>query len=146
MAMTDPIADMLTRIRNANQALLERLDIPASRFKVELAKVLKAEGYIRAYRLIDDQKQGQRAGYPWDQASQSAGPAGISQGPEGSQDGGGIGSGGGLHLAGPHDREDRAGARPGRRGAVLRVVIRMAPCNGRVGVDLPDAGAASAER
>jgi small subunit ribosomal protein S8 len=58
MAMTDPIADMLTRIRNANQALLERLDIPASRFKVELAKVLKAEGYIRAYRLIDDQKQG----------------------------------------------------------------------------------------
>jgi len=58
MAMTDPIADMLTRIRNANQALLERLDIPASRLKVELAKLLKAEGYIRAYRLIDDQRQG----------------------------------------------------------------------------------------
>jgi small subunit ribosomal protein S8 len=56
--MTDPIADMLTRIRNANQALLERVDIPASRFKVELAKVLKAEGFIRAYRLIDDKKQG----------------------------------------------------------------------------------------
>jgi len=58
MAMTDPIADMLTRIRNANQALLERVDIPASRLKVEMAKILKAEGYIRAYRLIDDQKQG----------------------------------------------------------------------------------------
>jgi small subunit ribosomal protein S8 len=58
MAMTDPIADMLTRIRNANQALLERVDIPASRFKVELAKILKAEGFIRAYRLIDDKKQG----------------------------------------------------------------------------------------
>ncbi len=58
MAMTDPIADMLTRIRNANQALLERVDSPASRLKVELAKILKAEGYIRAYRLIDDQKQG----------------------------------------------------------------------------------------
>ena len=58
MAMTDPIADMLTRIRNANQALLERVDIPASRLKVELAKLLKAEGYIRAYRLIDDQRQG----------------------------------------------------------------------------------------
>jgi small subunit ribosomal protein S8 len=58
MSMTDPIADMLTRIRNANQALLERVDIPASRFKVELAKVLKAEGFIRAYRLIDDKKQG----------------------------------------------------------------------------------------
>jgi small subunit ribosomal protein S8 len=56
--MTDPIADMLTRIRNANQALLERVDIPASRLKVELAKLLKAEGFIRAYRLIDDKKQG----------------------------------------------------------------------------------------
>jgi len=58
MSMTDPIADMLTRIRNANRALLERVDIPASRFKVELAKILKAEGFIRAYRLIDDKKQG----------------------------------------------------------------------------------------
>ena len=58
MSMTDPIADMLTRIRNANRALLERVDIPASRFKVELAKLLKAEGFIRAYRLIDDQKRG----------------------------------------------------------------------------------------
>ncbi|RPI07660.1 MAG: 30S ribosomal protein S8 [Zetaproteobacteria bacterium] len=58
MSMTDPIADMLTRIRNANRALLERVDIPASRIKVELAKVLKAEGFIRAYRLIDDRKQG----------------------------------------------------------------------------------------
>lgn len=58
MAMTDPIADMLTRIRNANQALLDRVDIPASRFKVELAKLLKAEGFIRSYRLIDDKKQG----------------------------------------------------------------------------------------
>ena len=58
MSMTDPVADMLTRIRNANQALLERVDIPASRLKVELAKILKAEGFIRAYKLIDDNKQG----------------------------------------------------------------------------------------
>ena len=58
MSMTDPIADMLTRIRNANPALLARGAIPASRFKVELAKILKAEGFIRAYRLIDDTKQG----------------------------------------------------------------------------------------
>ena len=58
MAMTDPIADMLTRIRNANQALLEKVDMPASRFKVEIAKTLKAEGFIRAYKLIDDNKQG----------------------------------------------------------------------------------------
>lgn len=58
MAMTDPIADMLTRIRNANQALLERVDIPASRLKVEIAKLLKAEGFIRTYKLLDDRKQG----------------------------------------------------------------------------------------
>lgn len=58
MSMTDPIADFLTRIRNANQALLERVDIPTSRLKVEIAKLLKAEGFIRAYRLIDDKHQG----------------------------------------------------------------------------------------
>jgi small subunit ribosomal protein S8 len=58
MALTDPIADMLTRIRNANQALLEKVDVPASRLKVEISKVLKAEGFIRAYKLIDDNKQG----------------------------------------------------------------------------------------
>lgn len=58
MAMTDPIADMLTRIRNANQALLEKVDIPSSRLKVEIAKTLKAEGFIRAFKLIDDNKQG----------------------------------------------------------------------------------------
>ncbi|HSC69997.1 MAG TPA: 30S ribosomal protein S8 [Candidatus Methylomirabilis sp.] len=58
MAMTDPIADMLTRIRNANQALLDKVDVPASRLKVEISKVLKAEGFIRAYKLIDDNKQG----------------------------------------------------------------------------------------
>ena len=58
MALTDPIADMLTRVRNANQALLDKVDIPASRLKVEISKVLKAEGFIRAYKLIDDNKQG----------------------------------------------------------------------------------------
>ena len=58
MSMTDPIADLLTRIRNANQALLDKVDLPASRLKVEVAKVLKAEGFIRAYKLIDDNRQG----------------------------------------------------------------------------------------
>ena len=58
MSMTDPIADMLTRIRNANRALLDKVDIPASRLKVEIAKILKAEGFIRAYKLIDDNRQG----------------------------------------------------------------------------------------
>lgn len=56
--MTDPVADMLTRIRNANRALLEKADIPSSRVKVEIAKILKAEGFIKNFRLIDDRKQG----------------------------------------------------------------------------------------
>ena len=58
MSMTDPIADMLTRIRNANRALHDRVDIPASRVKVQLARILNEEGFIRNYRLIEGGKQG----------------------------------------------------------------------------------------
>jgi small subunit ribosomal protein S8 len=49
--LTDPIADMLTRIRNANKALHERVTMPSSRMKVEIARLLKEEGYIRDYRI-----------------------------------------------------------------------------------------------
>lgn len=56
--VTDPIADMFTRIRNANAKLQEKVDIPSSKMKVELAKVLKDEGYITNYKLIEDHKQG----------------------------------------------------------------------------------------
>jgi small subunit ribosomal protein S8 len=48
---TDPIADMLTRVRNANQALHERTEMPSSRLKAEIARLLKEEGYIRDYRI-----------------------------------------------------------------------------------------------
>ncbi|MBU2488966.1 MAG: 30S ribosomal protein S8 [Proteobacteria bacterium] len=58
MGMTDPMADMLTRIRNGVKARFERVDIPASNVKVELARVLKNEGYIKDYKLIKDGKQG----------------------------------------------------------------------------------------
>jgi small subunit ribosomal protein S8 len=51
--MTDPLADMMTRIRNANLATHDKVDIPASRVKVEIAKVLRAEGYIKNFRLLD---------------------------------------------------------------------------------------------
>ena len=56
--MTDPIADMLTRIRNANKARFERVDIPASKLKVNIAKILKDEGYIKNHKLVKDSKQG----------------------------------------------------------------------------------------
>jgi len=55
---TDPIADMLTRIRNAVMAKADKVDIPASRMKLEIAKILKEEGFIRAYKIIKDKRQG----------------------------------------------------------------------------------------
>ncbi len=58
MTLTDPIADMLTRIRNAGMVRKKEVDIPSSNIKVSLAKILKDEGYIRNYKVIDNKKQG----------------------------------------------------------------------------------------
>jgi small subunit ribosomal protein S8 len=58
MAMSDPIADMLTRIRNAGKAKLNSVDIPGSKLKTEVAKVLKNEGFIKNYKSLKDNKQG----------------------------------------------------------------------------------------
>ena len=58
MAMSDPIADMLTRIRNAQKARHDSVDIPGSKLKTEMAKVLKTEGFIKDYKFIKDTKQG----------------------------------------------------------------------------------------
>ena len=52
--MTDPIADMLTRIRNAVHARHQRVDVPASSFKVEIARILEREGYIQSFKLVDE--------------------------------------------------------------------------------------------
>ena len=54
MSMTDPIADMLTRIRNANTAKHDTVDIPASKMKESIAKILLDEGYIKAYEIIEN--------------------------------------------------------------------------------------------
>jgi small subunit ribosomal protein S8 len=56
--LTDPIADMLTRIRNSVLIKSEKVDIPASRLKVEIAKIMKEEGFIKSYKIIKDKKQG----------------------------------------------------------------------------------------
>lgn len=58
MSMTDPVADMLTRLRNANQALHDKVDIPSSKLKLEIAKIMKEEGFLKNFKLIDDKKQG----------------------------------------------------------------------------------------
>jgi small subunit ribosomal protein S8 len=57
MSMTDPIADMLTRLRNANKAGHDRVDIPSSNLKVGIAKLLKKEGYISNFRIFKDRRQ-----------------------------------------------------------------------------------------
>jgi small subunit ribosomal protein S8 len=57
MSVTDPLADMLTRIRNANSARHDRVDIPASRLKEAIAKILKEEGYIKNFKVIEDERK-----------------------------------------------------------------------------------------
>jgi len=58
MVMTDPLADMFTRIRNAIKAKHEKVDVPCSNIKYSIAKILKDEGFIKNYKVIDDKKQG----------------------------------------------------------------------------------------
>ena len=58
MAITDPIADMLTRIRNANRARHKEVEMPSSNLKLEIVKILKQEGYIKDYELVKGNKQG----------------------------------------------------------------------------------------
>lgn len=58
MALTDPIADMLTRVRNAGKAKFNSVDIPGSKMKIELARLMKEQGYIRNHKFIKDGKQG----------------------------------------------------------------------------------------
>ncbi|WP_296227854.1 30S ribosomal protein S8 [uncultured Lactobacillus sp.] len=58
MVLTDPIADFLTRIRNANMAMHDSVEIPASNIKKSLAEILKQEGFIRDYEVTEDGKQG----------------------------------------------------------------------------------------
>ncbi|MCI6020283.1 30S ribosomal protein S8 [[Bacteroides] pectinophilus] len=54
MSMTDPIADMLTRIRNANTAKHDTVDVPASKMKISIAEILLKEGYIKSFELVDN--------------------------------------------------------------------------------------------
>ena len=58
MTMSDPVADMLTRIRNANMVRHEKLEVPASNMKKEIAEILKREGFVREVEFVKDNKQG----------------------------------------------------------------------------------------
>jgi len=58
MAMSDPVADMLTRIRNGASAEFAKVDIPGSKLKIEIARVLREQGFIKNYKFVEDDKQG----------------------------------------------------------------------------------------
>lgn len=58
MSMTDPISDLLTRVRNATTVRHDRTDIPASKMKLEVAKILKQEGFIRTFKVLEEGPQG----------------------------------------------------------------------------------------
>ena len=58
MSMSDPIADMLTRVRNAIMVSYDTVDIPISKLKVNIAKILKSEGFIKNYKIMDSRRQG----------------------------------------------------------------------------------------
>ena len=90
MQITDSIADMLTRIRNANSAKHDTVDIPASNMKKAIAQILVDEGYIKSFTVIDDGKQGmirdhaevrreQIPGHHWSAQSFQARPAHLHQ-------------------------------------------------------------------
>ena len=74
--MTDPIADMLTRIRNAVHGRHQRVDVPASRFKAEIAKILEREGYISGFKLLDADTEEGKPGRPMIRLSLKYGPKG----------------------------------------------------------------------
>jgi small subunit ribosomal protein S8 len=57
MSMTDPLADMLTRIRNGSTARFEKVDIPSSKMKREIARILKEEGFIKGFKVVTDDRQ-----------------------------------------------------------------------------------------
>ena len=73
MSMSDPLADMLTRIRNAGMVKFESLDMPLSNLKADVAKILKEEGYIKDFQVVEDSKQGTlKIALKYDQHNQGA--------------------------------------------------------------------------
>ena len=67
--LTDPIADMLTRIRNANKAMHDTAQMPTSRMKEEIARLLKDEGYIKDFRVVEGERRSRRS---WSSSSSAA--------------------------------------------------------------------------
>ena len=133
MSQTDPIADMLTRVRNANKALHAQVEMPASGLKIELARLLQDEGYIESFAVrgegakpeleifADDVVCGHGSG----EEDQQAGPPRLRQEGQPPQSPGRSGDGRYLYVAWTHDGSRGSTTRSGRRSRLLRLV---APC------------------
>ena len=127
MTMTDPIADMLTRLRNANQAYQESTTMPSSKIKVGIAEILKAEGYISNFELTEVEGQVGKVlkvtlKYGDSRERSIAGLRRKGQGPpEGARRSRHRHH---LHLSGPADRQASKRQVRGRRSARLRLVTR----------------------
>ena len=133
--LTDPIADMLARIRNANKALHDTVEMPTSRAKVEIARLLKEEGYVRDYRIEDGEsfKQARhraevrpqsRAHHHRPQADLEAGPPRLrAQGPPAAR-ARRHGHRHPVHLQRRHDEPHGRAEGHRRRGHLLRLVTK----------------------
>ena len=142
MAMvTDPVADMLTRIRNGSLAEHEKVDIPSSKLRVRLAEILKEEGFIKNFRLIEDKRQGVLRVYLKYGPGQERVISGLRRVSKPGQRRyvgadripsvlGGHGRGDPVHAAGRADGPGVPQGQGGRRGSLLRLVAR--PTGSRV--------------
>ena len=133
--LTDPIADMLTRIRNANKALQDTVEMPTSRVKVDIARLLKEEGYIRDYHV----RAGKASIPSWSSCGSAGTASASSPTSSGSPSqaaasmrariGSGArwdGDGDPVDVLRRHHQPDGGGARRRRRGHLLRLVIMAA--------------------
>ena len=129
--MTDPISDMLTRIRNAGRALLPTVEMPHSRMKENLAHILKQEGYVAEVAVegkplkkikIQLKYQGKKSVIEGLAPHQQAGAAPLCRGDGNPPGFGRPGRGGGFHAGRRDDRHAGAQEKPRRRIAVLRLV------------------------
>ena len=100
--VSDPIADMLTRIRNAAQARHANVKVPVSKIKREIAKILHEEGYIRGFQLVG-KGQSLRTGFARPQAREQAGPARVRTEGQVAARIWRVGRGDSLHQPGHHD-------------------------------------------
>ena len=122
MIMNDPIADMLTRIRNAQVARHDSVTMPASNTKKSIAKILLEEGYIKAYDVIDDGLQGQiKVTLKYVNGKSTPVIAGLKRISKP-----GLGRGYHQHLQGPDDRPRCPQGKPWRRSSLLHLVIHHA--------------------